>query len=98
MATNIDPGVLRNFIVEKLGTQKITQPQAQQYGVDAKEFQEANQDENEYLDLDEIMNDDDLCARFATMYTEDLEERNETDPEKEKEEETKVKDKNESGV
>ena len=61
------------------------------------ELGEANIDENNYLDLDEIMDDSDLYAQFATMYVDEQDKKSEAaDDEKQKEEAAKVQDKGES--
>lgn len=99
MSTNINANVLKNFIVKTIGADKLTTQQAQKNGIDANKFEEANIDENNYLELDEILQDADLYEQFATMFVEEKEsDSSEVDKEQQKKEETKVKDKNESGV
>ena len=99
MSTNINANVLKNFIVKAIGGDKLTAQQAQKNNIDANKFEEANIDENNYLELDEIIQDADLYEQFATLFVEEQEKDSaEVDKEKQKEEETKVKDKNESGV
>lgn len=98
MSTNINANVLKNFIIN-IGANHLTRTQAQKYDIDDKAFQEANIDENNYLELDEILNNDELYAQFATMYVEEQDKKAETaDKEKQKEEQAKVKDKNGAGV
>ena len=97
MSTNINANVLRNFIVKTIGADKLTRNEAQRYDIDADKYQEANIDENNYLDLDEIMDDSDLYAQFATMYVDEQDKKSEAvDEEKQKEEAAKVQDKGES--
>lgn len=96
MSNNINANVLKNFIVKTIGSEKLTQAQAQKVDIDANKYTEANVDENAYLDLDEIMDDKDLYEQFATMYIEEQDKETEANAEKEKEEEAKVKDKGES--
>ena len=96
MSTNINANVLRNFIVKTIGSEKLTQAQSQKYDIDANKYAEANQGENAYLDLDEILDNKDLYEQFATMYVEEKDKENEVNSEKEKEEATKVQDKGES--
>lgn len=100
MSANINANILKNFIVKTIGASHLTENQAHKVGIDAKEFEEANLDENNYLELDEILQDSDLYEKFATMYVEEQDKKAETnkEKEKEKEEQAKVKDKNESGV
>ena len=97
MSTNINANVLKNFIIKTVGADKLTRNEAQKYDIDANKYQEANIDENNYLELDEIMQDSDLYAQFATMYVEEQDKESEAaDDEKQKEEAAKVQDKGES--
>ena len=96
MSTNINANVLKNFIVKTIGAEKLTQSQAQKYDINADKYTEANTDENAYLDLDEILDNEDLYEQFATMYVEEQDKESAVDAEKEKEEENKVKDKGNS--
>ena len=97
MSTNINANVLKNFIIKTVGADKLTRNEAQKYDIDANKYQEANIDENNYLELDEIMQDSDLYAQFATMYVEEQDKKREAaDDEKQKEEAAKVQDKGES--
>ena len=96
MSTNINENVLKNFIIKTIGAEKLTQSQAQKYDINADKYTEANTDENAYLDLDEILDNEDLYEQFATMYVEEKDQEAEVDSEKEKEEAAKVQDKGES--
>ena len=97
MSTNINANVLKNFIVKTIGADKLTQTQAQKFDIDADKYTEANIDENAYLELDEMLQDSDLYAQFATMFVEEQEKESEAaDEEKQKEEAAKVQDKGES--
>ena len=97
MSTNINANVLKNFIVKTIGADKLTQTQALKYDINADKYNEANIDENAYLELDEIMQDSDLYEQFATMYVEEKDKESElADEEKQKEEALKVQDKGES--
>ena len=85
MSTNINANVLKNFIIKTVGADKLTRNEAQKYDIDANKYQEANIDENNYLELDEIMQDSDLYAQFATMYVEEQDKKSEAaDDEKQK--------------
>ena len=99
MSAHINTNVLKNFIVKTIGADKLAQNRAQSFGVDKNEFAEANENDNNYLEIDEILDNDDLYAQFATMYVEEQEKKaDEKDAEKEKEEKNKVKDKNGAGA
>ena len=97
MSTNINANVLKNFIIKTVGTDKLTKNEAQRYDIKQDKFDEANADENNYLELDEIIGDSDLYAQFATMYIDEQDKKSEAaDEEKQKEEAAKVQDKGES--
>ena len=97
MSTHINADILKNFIVKTIGGDKLSLDRAQKFDVEQDEFKEADVDTNNYLDLDEILDNKDIYAQFATLYTEEQEKKAEVkDADKEKEEETKVKDKNEA--
>ncbi len=98
MSTNISENALRNFLVKTFRADKLTQQQAQKYGIDESKFAEANQGEKDdnFLDIDEILDDKDLYAQFATMCIEEQDKEVDIDPEKEKEKSIKVQDKGES--
>ena len=98
MSTNINANILKNFIVKTIGSNHLTERQAKKVGIDSDKYSEANIDDNNYLELDEILDDTELYAKFATMYDEEKEKEAKVDKEKEKEEQAKVKDKNGAGV
>ena len=99
MSAQINANLLKNFIVKTIGADRLTDKQAQKYGVDRNDFIEANKDENSYLELDEILEDSGLYEQFATLFVEEREKTADAkDADKEKEEKTKVKDKNGAGV
>ncbi len=95
MSNNINANVLKNFIVKTIGADKLTQVQAQKYDIAADKFAESNQDENAYLELDEILADTDLYNQFATMYVEEQDKAGEVEN-AEKEETAKVQEKGDS--
>ena len=97
--TQINANILKNFIIKTVGADKIHLDHVNKYGLDNDDVLEANKDENNYLELDEIMEDSNLYAQFATMYEEEQDAKSaEIDKEKEKEKATRVKDKNGAGV
>ncbi len=98
MSANINTNLLKNFIVNTIGSDKIAHGNARGFGIDEDKFQEANENDNNYLEIDEILDDDDLYAQFASMFVEEQEANNETDAENEKEEKEKVKDKSGAGA
>ena len=99
MTANINPNVLKNFIVKTIGANHLTEKQAQKVGIDSNQFEEANIDENNYLELDEIIQDSDLYEQFATLYVEEQDKKaTAKDKEQEKEEQRAIKDKNGAGV
>lgn len=99
MSTNINANVLKNFIIKTVGADHLTQKAAQKVGISQDQFNEANADENQYLELDEILQDNDLYEQFATMYVEDKENKDTAkDEEAKKKEQTEIKGKNGAGV
>lgn len=67
MTTQINQNLLKQFIIEKVGV-NVKQNDAQKAGIDEKQFDEANVDENDYLDIDEILESDDILAQFTQEY------------------------------
>ena len=99
MSAHIDSNILRNFIVKTIGADKLAHDKAQGFDIDNDKFSEANENDNNYLEIDEILDDDDLYSKFATMFVEEQERKaDEKDAEKEKEEKNKVKDKKGAGA
>ena len=99
MSAQINANILKNFIVKTIGADKLAHDKAQGLGIKNDEFAEANDNDNNYLEIDEILEDDDLYSKFATMFVEEQDKKaDEKDAEKEKEEKTKVKDKNGAGA
>ena len=99
MSAQINANVLKNFIVKTIGADKLSHDKAKNYKVDDDKFDEVNENDNNYLEINEILDDDDLYAQFATMFVEEQEKKaDEKDADKEKEEKNKVKDKNGAGA
>ena len=99
MSTNISANVLRNFISKTIGGDKIAVDRAGKFDIDRDKAEEINENDNNYIEIDEILDDNELYEKFATMFVEEEKEaKNEKDSEKEKEEKYKVKDKNGAGA
>ena len=99
MSTQINANILKNFIVKTIGADKLAHDKAQSFDIDNNKFDEVNENDNNYLEIDEILDDHDLYEQFATLYVEEQDKKaNELDAEKEKEEKNKVKDKNGAGA
>ncbi len=98
MSNNIDLNVLKRFIREKVDV-RMDKREAQELGVQ-KEFAEAIDDvDTNELEIDDILADDDLVAKFAVMQQAEENKKQEAkDKETEKEEQRKVQDKNETGM
>ena len=95
MSTNINANDLRKFIQNNLHIRELSREQAVKYDIKADKFTEADIDENDELNIDELMEDKDLYAKFAALYVEEQEKETEAkDKEKEQEEQTKVKEGN----
>ena len=97
MSTNINPQAMKTFILQQLGGNRVSEKQAQKLGIDHNKYAEANVDENKYLELDEIIQDSELYAQFATMFEEEQEAKNET-KEEDKDKKVEVKGKNGASV
>ncbi len=99
MSAQINANILKNFIVKTIGADKLAHDKAQSFGIKNDEFSEANENDNNYLEIDEILDDDDIYSKFATMFVEEQEKKaDEKDADKEKEEKNKIKDKNGAGA
>ena len=70
MSTQINSNVLANFIVRHIGADKLAKDKADSFDIDNDKFEEANKDDNDYLDIDEILDNEDLYEQFATLYQE----------------------------
>lgn len=98
MSNNIDLGMLKRFIRDKVDV-RMDKREAQELGMQ-KEFAEAIEevDANE-LEIDDILENDDLVAKFAVMQQAEEDKKQEAkDKETEKEEQRKVQDKNDTGM
>lgn len=94
MSTNIDSNALKNFLIHTLNVNKVSKTDAVKYDIDTDKFNEADVDENKYIDIDEIIEDKNLYEKFSALYIAEQEKKSEAkDEEKQKEEQTKVKDK-----
>ena len=85
MSEQINANALKQFIIDKVGYQPTVKKVANELKLSEKEVQEVNQDENVYVELDEILDNEDLTGKFAALYTEE-QERQETAKSKEEEE------------
>jgi len=95
MAPQINSNILKNFIVKTIGADKLAHDRAQSFHINNDKFADANENDNNYLEIDEILDNKDLYEQFATMFVEEQEKKaDEKDAEKDKEEKNKVKDKN----
>ena len=91
MSTNVNTNVLKNFILDKMNGATLAKFEARELDIEDDKFAAADVDENGELEIDEILEDKDLYAHFATMYVEEEETKaNAKDKEQEKEEQRKV--------
>ena len=99
MTAHINTNLLANFVKRTIGADKLAENKAQNFKIDDDKFEEVNSNDNNYLELNEILEDKDLYAQFATMFEEEQDKKSEEiDAEKEKEENNKVKDKSGAGA
>ena len=94
MSAQINANILKNFIVRTIGADKLAHDRAQSFGINNDKYEKANENDNNYLEIDEILDNKDLYEQFATMFVEEQKKADEKDADKEKEEKNKVKDKN----
>lgn len=74
MANQINTNIFTKFVIEKIGNDKIlTKDEAKDLQIDESAVLEADVDENEYLDLDEILDNETLYEQFAVMYNNEYE-------------------------
>ena len=90
MSTNVNTNVLKDFILEKMNGAVLQKFEARKLNIEDEKFLAADVDESSDLDIDEILEDKDLYAKFATMYVEEEIKSNDKDKEREKEEQSKV--------
>lgn len=97
MSTNINTQSLRKFIMQTLNVgQKLDSWEAKELGVLDEYNNAVGQDEID-ISVEDVLDNEDLYTKFATMYTEaEFKKNNEVDKEKEKEEQNKVNEKNEA--
>ena len=90
--------MLKTFVRDKVDV-RMDKREAQELGLE-KEFAEATEDiDATELEIDDILADEDLVAKFAVMQqTEENKKQEAKDKETEKEEQRKVQDKNEAGM
>ena len=98
MPNNIDLNMLKTFVRDKVDV-RMDKREAQELGLE-KEFAEATEDiDATELEIDDILADEDLVAKFAVMQqTEENKKQEAKDKETEKEEQRKVQDKNDTGM
>ena len=93
---NIDMDSLKLFIRDKVGV-RMDKREALELDMQ-KEFAEVDVDANE-LEIDDILECDDLVAKFATLQQVENDKKQEAkDKETEKEEQRKVRDKDNTGM
>ena len=74
MANQINTNIFTKFVIDKIGNDKIlTKDEAKDLQIDESAVLEADVDENEYLDLDEILDNETLYEQFAVMYNNEYE-------------------------
>lgn len=94
MSANVNSYTLHNFVKNLLPSGGLTREEAKKYDIDSAKFDELNKDENYYLDDEELLDDDEMYAMFATMYVEERDKDSAAvDEEKQKQEALKIQDK-----
>ena len=84
MSTNINTQSLKKFIMQTLNVgQKLDSMEAKKLGVLDEYNNAVGQDEID-ISVEDVLDNEDLYAQFATMYTAEIEKNNEVDKEKHK--------------
>lgn len=98
MNTNINTTLLKTFILEKVGD-KLNADEAQELKMTDEYENLAEELDQTEIDFEDIVQDEDLYAKFATLYIEEKEQKAAAkDEEAEKEKQYKVQDKNQAGI
>ena len=98
MSTQINDQVFKRFFINTVGSDKISHDVAKKLNIDNDTFDEANDNDNNYIELDEVLENKDLYEMFASMCLEEQKNEAAADQDKEKEEKNKVKNKNGAGA
>lgn len=98
MSTQINDQVFKRFFIHTVGSDKISHDVAKKLNIDNDTFDEANDNDNNYIEIDEVFDNKDLYEMFASMCLEEQKNEAQTDQDKEKEEKNKVKNKNGAGA
>ena len=94
MSTNINTQSLKKFIIKQIGL-RFDEKEARDLKM-LKEYNNAvGQDEID-ISVEDVLDNEDLYAQFATMYTTEIEKNNEVDEEEAKKKQYKVNEKNEA--
>ena len=91
MSEQINAQALKQFIIDKVGYQPTVKKVANELKLTEKEVQEVNEDENLYVELDEILDNEDLTGKFTALYTAEQEKQNTAKSKEEKEKEVDQK-------
>lgn len=96
MSTNINPNLLNNFIIKKVGSD-LTMKEAQSLGVENQYYAAAEELDEVNIDINDFT--EDLLSEFAVLYVEEQEKKTGAkDKEQEKEEQMAIKDKSNAGL
>ena len=91
MSALVNKNLVRKFVLAQNLNHVTERTAKEKLGINKTEFNEANTDENNYLEIDELLEDDKVFEKLAVLYSEELERSAaESDEEKEKEKQKKV--------
>ena len=97
MAPHINSYELKNFILDQIGKQDFTANRAREFDIEQDTFDEADENDDTILDIDEIMDSDDIVVQFTTLYNIEQEKKSEAkDKEKQKEDDVAITGKNQA--
>lgn len=100
MSTNINPNLLKDFIMNDLKIGKtLSLKEAQELNIEQDYFNLSNDLDTQEIDIDDVIDNYDLYEQFATIYVQEKENQAQAkDKEQEKEEQTAIKNKNNAGI
>jgi len=88
MSTTINQQALEKFITKTLGIEKILKSEAHRYDINPLDFDEADENDDNELELDEMLNEDTgVYEKLATLYQQELRKEQEAKDEERKKEE-----------
>ena len=80
MSAHINTNLLTNFIKRTIGGDKLSHEKANNMNINQDHFGEADSNDNNFLEIDEILDDKDLYEQFATLFVEEQDKKADEKP------------------